>query len=45
MIGFLLFHSPEQPENLSVAPDDPFGFDDDRSLLPVGPKTGKQNPE
>ena len=29
---------PEQPEPLSMPPNDSFGFDDDQRLLPIGPK-------
>ena len=37
--------SPEQFEALSMPPNDSLGFDDDQCLLPIGPKTGKQDPE
>ena len=37
--------SPKQLETRSMPPNDRFGFDNDQCLLPIGPKTGKQNPE
>jgi hypothetical protein len=37
--------SPKQLETLSMPTNDSFGFDDDQCLLPIGPKTGKQDPE
>ena len=36
---------PEQLESHTMPPNDRFGFDDDQWLLPIGPKTGKQDPE
>ena len=36
---------PEQLETFSMPPHHGLGFDNDQSLLPVAPETGKQNPE
>ena len=36
---------PEQLESHTMPPNDRFGLDDDQCLLPIVPKTGKQDPE